>query len=1013
MSYKITERSLYKPIGNVLQQHGIKSVQEVVIENQKQPDLLAEVNGQRFVVEVKINRESKLLEDIPQAWYKASKLRAQGFISLLFPSRTRQIHPDVLESVAPELSITTAIAALTWVAQTWKDLTLEKLGQRIEDSYRSYVKTRIPVTSYDAVVSVAREAVIDIASSIRNALIAKYTQDALAIVGRFDIYRATLRDFGVKDDEMNAWIADIASYLTINQILFYHIISQKKSDEYRPLPEVNPFDPDECLVENLRQLFSHASRDFEPIFGPDLLSIIKRAGGKKSLYALARYIITLKALRPEHIKGELLGRLYQESIPPEARKNLGAFFTKPKAARILALLSIGSWNEKVLDPACGSGTLLTETYQVRRKLSPIEMDEEEIHRKLLEETYGIDIMHFANHMTSINLLAQPLTRNLVLSAKLPNIKAGDGLEPTLLCLTNSDKDTDPAVNARMMRLEEWMERKKPQLLPCELFDQIIMNPPFTRRERISEISEVKRLEKLFREAFEGDVVRGKVGYWAYFVAAADKVLKPGGRLAIVTPEEFFAGGDAESLRRFLFLRETHKREGYTRIKDSSHHYDIDFVVRSAKEVAFSEASLYRDYLLIAGKRRRTSPMVFVVLKKPLGDLDEEAAAAEINKFSKTKRRKISAEDFEAIKFRNVGKFISKHIGNLKPLVGFNNLEAQTLFFELADSLADLPTLGDLDESGDLQIRVYNPGQFKTKGVEDEARKLFVRRYRGRGKALFKHIKKREGRLRLSPIGLKRDFEIDAASTVPSLRTYSRIKKIDITGEEEYAIVKPNRVPQRIRSLKGMLNMASYERAAKDIESAYRDLSGDILLVRRAQMPSPGLYWLAYHTSNHALGTTSAMLNLRTLTGSIQKGVALYLNSTIALLQLIGYVTETRGAWITLHGNQTWKHIHVPEVDAMVENGTISGTFDGTANIESENLLKRLMNKDPIQKRIDEVSLEMIGLSRWKGRLDEIYGAIIGEFQAMLEILERSRKPSKRKVQKSKENKKQRSLGAFV
>ena len=66
MSYRITERSLYKPISNILSRHGAGSVNEVrIVETDEQPDLVAEFDGQRFVIEVKINREAKLLEDIP------------------------------------------------------------------------------------------------------------------------------------------------------------------------------------------------------------------------------------------------------------------------------------------------------------------------------------------------------------------------------------------------------------------------------------------------------------------------------------------------------------------------------------------------------------------------------------------------------------------------------------------------------------------------------------------------------------------------------------------------------------------------------------------------------------------------------------------------------------------------------------------------------------------------------------------------------------------------------------
>jgi hypothetical protein len=126
-------------------------------------------------------------------------------------------------------------------------------------------------------------------------------------------------------------------------------------------------------------------------------------------------------------------------------------------------------------------------------------------------------------------------------------------------------------------------------------------------------------------------------------------------------------------------------------------------------------------------------------------------------------------------------------------------------------------------------------------------------------------------------------------------------------------------------------------------------------------------------------------------------VTLYLNSSIALLQLIGFVVETRGAWITLHGDQVWKHIHVPSLEGISKKlrNDVLRVFNKVSKLDAENLLDRLKNMSPIQKEIDEVSLELLGMSSWKDRLSDIHIAIRDELQAMLEILDRSRKPAKK------------------
>ena len=103
---------------------------------------------------------------------------------------------------------------------------------------------------------------------------------------------------------------------------------------------------------------------------------------------------------------------------------------------------------------------------------------------------------------------------------------------------------------------------------------VIMNPPFTRwEERIPE-SEREKLVKLLGNVVSG----GRIGYWEFFFVAADNVIKPGGRLAAVTPEEFFSGRTARSVREYLI---------------SKRGYALRYVVRSAVETAFSEGAHYR------------------------------------------------------------------------------------------------------------------------------------------------------------------------------------------------------------------------------------------------------------------------------------------------------------------------------------------------------------------------------------------------------------------------------------
>ena len=267
--------------------------------------------------------------------------------------------------------------------------------------------------------------------------------------------------------------------------------------------------------------------------------------------------------------------------------------------------------------------------------------------------------------------------------------------------------TDDPPRSDNQSLAKWIEFIREEKVVPKDFDVVIMNPPFTRRERIP--AKTEELERLVPE------VKGKTGYWAYFVVAADKLLKEDGTLAMVIPEEFFAGGGAaKSVREYLL----HKG------------YQIKYIVRSTAELAFSESALYRDYLIVLKRARDLKPLTLILLNKKLDEIKGRISEVveNIRGFIASLDSSRHTADFTALKISDEKTLLTKHIGNLKPLVAFNTLETYFLALELLDKLKENPTVKDLEAERKIKIRVYNPGQYKTRGVESFARKLFANRF---------------------------------------------------------------------------------------------------------------------------------------------------------------------------------------------------------------------------------------------------------------------------------------------
>ena len=958
MSFRIREETLYEYIGRAFEKYGCRHFTLVTVEGKGPPDLIIEFDGSKVVSEVKIDMESKRKEAVIDAYAKAMKLKTPHSVALLFPSYVRNIPPTELERVYPNLEVSATILT-EWLADQ-KDLTtLDNLANLVATHFQDWLRTKTPKVNYDLVVNNARESIEEIAAYLRSHLAIKPILDsAMAVIGRFDIYKSLLEDVsGITENEAKLYIADITAYIFANQLLFYQVLSEKLG--YDRLPDVNPISPPDDLLSTLDKLFEKVRSEYSRIFGLDLFPLLMQTQDLRIVYSTARLVSKFKALRPQHIREDLFGRLYHETIPPETRKNLGAFYTKPEAAKLLATLAVDKWNAKVLDPACGSGTLLVESYHRKAQLAP-PMDKDELHKKfIMDDIYGIDVMHFAAHMTTTNLTSQ----NIRVKVE-PNVYSRDGVETLAKPL---QVESDPPTVEQT--LDKWLITMTGVGVPSD-FDVVIMNPPFTRRERIPD--EINKLGKLVPE------VRGKTGYWAYFVVPSDNVLKREGILAVVIPEEFFVGGSAQSVRKYLFDR----------------GYSLRYILRSAVEVAFSEAAHYRDYLVVFQKGKTTKPLVVAILKKKLKEIRHQIGdlAIRIKDFASSPSQKFLLEELEAFKIFNADTLCAKHMSNLKPLVGFNTIKAHEMALELLENLRNMPTIKELGESKIIKMRLYRPGQHRVKGVESYTEKLFISRYGARSPNvtfLFDGIKGNSIELKLKKANLFVKLPFDAL--VLSLRTYSAVKHMNITGEEEFGIINSSALSPDVLKLSGLLPLDKVSLASSDIKQAYEDFAGNVLLARRIRLTSPNAYWLAFHSDNVVLGSQLPTVRVRDTAHG--KTLALYLNSALTMLQLIAFAAETEGAWVSLDHERVWSAIHVPHLETLSDEQSRKALnlFAEIGKSNVKPLYQRIRTHDKIQKSIDELILEMVGLDDWKNRLDELYDAIANELETMQKILETPKK----------------------
>ncbi|EQD57633.1 N-6 DNA Methylase family, partial [mine drainage metagenome] len=303
-------------------------------------------------------------------------------------------------------------------------------------------------------------------------------------------------------------------------------------------------------------------RDYEPIYGHNVSPFFK---GPEASVACVGVVKALLDMAPRLELPDLAGQVFQTLIPLNLRKPLGANYTNPRAAALLAALSIARPDLQVLDPACGSGTLLVAAYNRKKALST-GASAHELHKRFLEvELTGIDAMAFAGHLAAVNLaLQQPLLETDYLrigSIDSTTLRdpgnpgslvpaAGDAL-PSELVQARLDAEFGSKTKSKRERVIS-VSRAAPNGVhgwPAGPRDDepALHLPETTCRQTTATAWQLVSLQGSTGKQRKAK----KISQQAYFLLLADEFLRPGGEIASVLPLTTLGGKDYWPLVDFL------------------------------------------------------------------------------------------------------------------------------------------------------------------------------------------------------------------------------------------------------------------------------------------------------------------------------------------------------------------------------------------------------------------------------------------------------------------------------
>jgi hypothetical protein len=948
---RLTERTLYPELVSMLGSQGMESLAETEV-GERFPDLIVRYQSERYVVQVRIGDEKDRHKLVRDAFDAAYRLGVKNVITMLYPESIRRKLPD--QETLRSITHLTPIISDTFSEHLTQEIrgNAESLIRQIRDS----VDRNLRETDIGLSVQHLSGDVQDLAEVLRRVEGPDIEPALQSVVGRFDLFMALAEK---TENELRIAGLDLLAYLLLNQVLFYHIYAAKTG-------KVDALPARISSARELSKTFDSIRKiDFQPIYSMELTDQLPPKD-PALLTSLNAILTTIQMIRPENMRLDLLGRFFHELLPWKSRKILAAFYTEPNSASMLAGLAIEEPHAKLLDLACGSGTLLVAGYHRKFELVASEPQDGPLHDRMLREITGIDIMPFATHLTAVNLSVQDpeheATHLRISVENSLNLRRGAILKPFSRQLQKTLYGVDlPVRSGGTISLTTSLRR-----FSIDTADVLIINPPFTDREKmpadlraeLNAESGTPELRRRIRQLIS--VAGGASNLWVYFLVQADRFLEPSGTLAAVLPTNILRGQNTEAIRTLLL-----------------ENYSIRYLVRASKDYGFSEGSELRDMLVVAVKQPPSmdEKTAVVWLRESIRSISQEKVKALASEISSTPQGKeVSSENYDLswLRLSDLRRF--RH--NLTPLLSYASLQNQRTITSF---------IRDIIRVAGEKLTLFRSEQFY---------EGFHTSPKGRSKALcvtnpisverLEHALMRLGQIVPRGVEVAAEhlhFVLPSTAVRHALRSLTSLSKFDIGGEEDYLVVADFPDFPSVAGLAGWKGPMDWARVLKEATQKETRLA----IARKFNLYSPNFHLFGFYRDDPYV-PFDFLKGVRVQSPKDAKILCAYFNSIAFLAQAYAYREETQVRYPELR-EEDLVLIPGPNLAALegapdVEAGFLKA-FEELRHQRFPDLTTQFETRDPARVSLDTQVLTALGFepSSVPAIIDSVYAALVREFKA--------------------------------